>query len=82
MAEHELSKKSKKSGTSGQMERAGKRVKPEDIKDKAARQTKPRRKLRRDRLIFRKEGTKGFIRRLALWSDVVNLKDQRKAISS
>ena len=23
-------------------------------------------------LIFRKEGTKGFIERLALWSDVVN----------
>ena len=31
-------------------------------------------KLRRGRLIFRKEGTKGFIKRLALWSDVVNWK--------
>ena len=32
------------------------------------------------RLMFRMEGTKGFIERLALWSDVVNSKDQRKAI--
>ena len=38
-------------------------------------------KLQRGRLIFRKEGTKGFIERLALWPDVVNLKDRRKAIS-
>ena len=32
-------------------------------------------KLRTGRLIFRKEGTKGFIERLALRSDVVNSKD-------
>ena len=38
-------------------------------------------KLRRSRPIFRKEGPKGFIERLALWSGVVNSKDQRKAIS-
>ena len=37
-------------------------------------------KLRRGRLIFRKEGMKGFIERLALWSDVVNSKDRQKAI--
>ena len=33
-------------------------------------------KLRRGRLIFRKEDTKGFIERLALWSDVVDWKDR------
>ena len=38
-------------------------------------------KLRTGRLIFRKEGTKGFIERLALRSDVDNSKDRRKAIS-
>ena len=38
-------------------------------------------KLQRGRLIFRKEDTKGFIERLALWSDVVNLKDRLKVIS-
>ena len=37
-------------------------------------------KLRRGRLIFRKGGTKDFIERLAVWSDVANSKDQRKAI--
>ena len=37
-------------------------------------------KLGRGRLIFREVGTKGFIERLALWSDVVNLKDKRKVI--
>ena len=34
-------------------------------------------KLRRGRLIFRKEGTTGFIERLALSPDVVNSKDRR-----
>ena len=41
------------------------------------RQTKPGKKLQRGRLIFRKEGTKGFIKRLALWSDVVNWKIEK-----
>ena len=36
--------------------------------------TKPSKKLQRGSLVFRKEGTKGFIERLALWSDVVNWK--------
>ena len=34
-------------------------------------------KLRRGRLIFRKEGTKSVIERLALWSDVVNWKIEK-----
>ena len=34
-------------------------------------------KLQRGRLICRKEGTKGFIERLALWSDVVNWKIEK-----
>ena len=38
-------------------------------------------KLRRGWLIFRKESTKDFIDRLALWFDVVNTKDRRQAIS-
>ena len=39
--------------------------------------TKPEKKLQRGRLIFRKKGTKGFIRSLALWSDVVNWKIEK-----
>ena len=56
------------------MGRPGKRTEWEDTKDKAAPADEAVKKLRRGRLIFRKEGTKGFIKRLALWSEVVNLK--------
>ena len=59
------------------MGRPGKRAKREDTKDKAAPADDAEEKPQRGRLIFRKEGTKGFIKRLALWSDVVNWKIEK-----
>ena len=59
------------------MGRPGKRAERENTKGKAAPADEAREKLRRGRLIFRMEGTKGFIERLALWSDVVNWKIEK-----
>ena len=56
------------------MGRPGKRAEWEDTKDKAAPADGAGKKLERGRLIFRKEGTKGVIKRLALWFGVVNWK--------
>ena len=58
------------------MGRPGKPAKREDTKGKAALVDNAGEKPGRGRLIFRKEGMKGFIERLALWSDVVNRKSK------
>ena len=59
------------------MGRPGRRAKWEDTKGKAAPANEAGEKPQRGRLIFRKEGTKGFIERLAFWPDVVNWKIEK-----
>ena len=59
------------------MGRPGKRAELEDTKDKAAMADEAGEKPRSRRLIFSKEGTKGFIERLALWYDVINWKIEK-----
>ena len=73
LTKHELSKKSKKSGTSRQVGRAGKRAEWEEKKVTQPWRTKLGKKLG-GRLIFRKEDTNGCYKRLTFWSDVVNWK--------
>ena len=81
LAKHELSKKSKKSRMSTQVGQAGRpRRSGKTQKVRQTRRTKPREKLRRGRLIFRKDETKGWLYGL-MWS-TQNIDKRRSHLES
>ena len=75
LAKHELSKKSKKSGTSRQVGRAGKRSERAETKGKATLEDKAGKEASNRQANLQKgRHTKGCIERLALLTDQVNWK--------
>ena len=77
LTKHELEEREERDEQATELDDQASRPSGKTQKVRQHRQTKPGKKLRRDSLIFRNEGTKGLIKRLALWSDVVNWKIEK-----